>query len=50
MTGGFGTFDEDEAPNFATDVSAFIDWPIPFLGDVTLREFARKNPKELTIR
>jgi len=37
--------------NFALDTAAFVDgWNIPFLGNKTLREYARDNPSALDVR
>jgi hypothetical protein len=37
--------------NFALDTAAFVDgWSIPFLGNKTLREYARDNPSALDAR
>ncbi len=48
MSGGFSSIG---GPDMALDVSAFADdWKVPILGDLTLREYAKKNPRELTLR
>lgn len=39
------------ASGFASDLKILLDsWQIGFLGHTSLREYARKNPKELVIR
>jgi hypothetical protein len=44
MTGGFSTFG---GPGFALDASIIADgWKVPMFGDLTLREYAEKNPQE----
>ena len=48
MAGGFNSFG---GPSVALDVGAFVStWKVPMLGDLTLREYASKNPRQIVAR
>jgi hypothetical protein len=48
-----GIFSSGMGPEtgFVSDLSPVLNsWRIPFLGDLTLREYGRDNPRDLLIR
>ena len=47
MTGGFSSFG---GPGFALDSAIIADgWQVPMFGNMTLREYAEKNPSEAIV-